>query len=198
MLSFSISRTATTPLFRDFDEFDMPQKSLDIMVFKRAIATMTPRGLELLTLEKKQPRLVPDLKSQRVATFASRLENQTPLAMLRLSYEEFLCCYEDSAVYINKHGDISRFVILEYVGKAQRAVLRGNHLFLLRTKFVEIQNAQNGRLRQVIEGNGIRMIDDGQRNSEQDTVKFAMRDPRFSLLELVLELVLNNGFEDNG
>ncbi len=134
----------------DYDEFYIPSECFTINLFHSSLAVSTAKGFEVLTLDKKFPWSVPDLKQPHVATIASRLSNQKPLGMFRLSDQEFLLCYTECAVYINKVGEISRSVMLEFVGKAQSAAMYGPYVLLFDTDFVEIRNAQNGRLRQVI------------------------------------------------
>lgn len=81
--------------------------------------------------------------------------------MFRLSDSEFLVAYSECAVYVNKHGDVSRSVVMEFVGRAHTACLYGKFLILLNEDFVEVRNAMNGRLRQVIPGRNVVCLDDG-------------------------------------
>ena len=45
-----------------------------------------------------------------------------------LSSSKFLLCYGFCALYINRHGDISRFIIIGFVGKAFRVALQEEYL----------------------------------------------------------------------
>lgn len=81
--------------------------------------------------------------------------------MFRLSDSEFLVVYAECAVYVNKHGDVSRSVVMEFVGHAHSACLYGRFLILFNDDFVEVRNAMNGRLRQVIPGHNVVCLDDG-------------------------------------
>ena len=175
-------------MFSDFDEFYIPAICSGLNSFNVNIAIHTVNGFEVMSLEKKQPLSVPDLKLPHVFHIARRLQNQIPLGMFRLDTQEFICCYEESAVYINLHGDISRSVIMEYVGKANSATLKLGCLLLFHENFVEIRDVQNGRLKQIIEGKDISCLEDGDRDRWQ-TVKMVMRHPKNGQLQLVLELV---------
>lgn len=84
--------------------------------------------------------------------------------MFRLSESEFIVAYEECAVYVNKHGDVSRSVVMEFVGKARAACLYREYLILFDEDFVEIRNAMNGRMRQVITGRHVVCLDDGGNN----------------------------------
>lgn len=86
---------SSTEFFREFDEFYIPSECFGINLFHTYIAVSTPRGFELLTLDRKQTSSIPDLRQQAIATIASRLNGQKPLGMFRLSDAEFLLCYEE-------------------------------------------------------------------------------------------------------
>ena len=86
---------SNTEFFREFDHFYIPTECFTINLFHTYIAISTQRGFELLTLDKKVPMSVPDLKQQSIATIAARLAGQKPLGMYRLSDAEFLLCYEE-------------------------------------------------------------------------------------------------------
>ncbi|KAL1622684.1 Rho guanine nucleotide exchange factor [Neofusicoccum ribis] len=219
-------RTGRTEFFRDYDEFYIPTECYGLNLFHSSLSISTSKGFEVLTLDKKQPWSVPDLKASHVATIASRLQGLDPLGMFRLSDQEFLLCYEECAVYVNKHGDVSRSVIMEFVGKAKAAALYGPYVLLFDPDFVEVRNAQNGRLRQVIPGRDVKCLDDGLglgghwvqpgggngglgQNGTYGgnaaaapagvtgrTVKLAMQHPRHEKCQIVVELLLNEGQRD--
>ncbi|EOA83392.1 uncharacterized protein SETTUDRAFT_120130 [Exserohilum turcica Et28A] len=190
-----IWKSGRTEFFREYDEFYIPAECFTINLFHSSLAISTSKGFEVLTLDKKQPWSVPDLKQPHVATIASRLQNQDPLGMFRLSDQEFLLCYEECAVYINKNGDISRSVIMEFVGKAKSAAMYGPYVLLFDPDFVEIRNAQNGRLRQVIAGRDVKCLDDGLSggSAHNRTIKLSLQHPYHERCQVVVELVLNEG-----
>lgn len=186
---------------------------MGLNLFHTSLAVSTLKGFEVLRLDKKQSFSIPDLKPAEVAEIAARLTNQTPLGMFRLGDQDFLCVYEECAVYVNKHGDISRSVVMEFVGRARAAALYGAYVLLFDAEMVEIRNAQNGRLRQVISGRDVRCIDDGQNggsfmdgggsgsgsgnaNGAGRRIKLAMQHPRAERSQLVVELVLNEGLKE--
>lgn len=187
-------RSGKTEFFRDFDEFYIPTECMGINVFHSSLAVSTQRGFEILTLDKKQPVSIPDLEASHVQMIAQRLGGQKPLGMFRLSDSEFLLCYEECAVYVNKHGDISRSVIMEFVGRARAAAMVAGFVLLFDADFVEVRNAQNGRLRQVIAGRDVRCLDDGlvggSAGDAARRVKIAMQHPELDKVQLVVELVL--------
>ncbi|GFF22228.1 rho1 guanine nucleotide exchange factor 3 [Aspergillus udagawae] len=222
------TRRSQTEFFREYDEFYIPAESYGINMFHSSLAISTQRGIEILTLDKKQTWSVPDFRSEapeaqaQLNSIAHRISNLRPLGMFRLSDSEFLVAYTDCAVYVNKHGDVSRSVIMEFVGRAHSACLYGKFLILFNEDFVEVRNAMNGRLRQVIPGHNVVCLDDGSSlpgsgantvptnsgtsinlasglsngvamASNGRTVKICMQHPEYERSQLVLELIENEG-----
>jgi hypothetical protein len=211
----------TTETFRDYDDFYLPIECYSLNIFNNYIAISTAKGFELLTLDKKVPMSIPDVKQAAIANIASRIREQRPLGMFKLNDQEFLLAYEDCAVYVDKHGDVSRSVIMEYSGrqkKAKGATMYGQYLVLINEDYIEIRNAENGRLRQIIAGRDMRVLDYGFRgptggNSQpagtngyasdpnnpetgansRGTVKICMAHPEIAGQQLVLEMLLNTG-----
>ncbi|KAI1436393.1 CNH domain-containing protein [Xylaria sp. CBS 124048] len=207
--------TGATETFRDYDDFYLPVECYSLNIFQSYIAIATAKGFELMTLDKKVPMSIPDARQPAIANIATRVRDQRPLGMFRLNDQEYILAYEDCAVYIDKHGDVSRSVIMEYSGKqkkAKGATIFGQYLLLFNDDYVEVRNAENGRLRQIIAGRDVRVLDYGVRgptggfnsptvptNGADDgqdskgTVKIAMAHPEVAGQQIVLEMLLNNG-----
>lgn len=139
-------------------------------MFHSSLAISTHKGIEVLTLDKKNLWSVPCFDTNEssdahdtLQRIANRIANLRPLGMFRLSESEFIVAYQQCAVYVNKHGDVSRSVVMEFVGNAHTACLYGKFLILFNEDFVEVRNAMNGRLRQVIPGHNVVCIDDGSK-----------------------------------
>lgn len=194
-------RKGTTEFFRDFDDFYIPTDCYGINLFHSSLAVHTSKGFEVMTLDKKQPWSVPELRQSNqvdaIDAIAARLAEEKPFGMFRLSDIEFLLCYEGCAVYVNKHGEVSRGVVMEFVGKATSVAMFGPFVLVFDTDFVEVRNAENGRLRQVIAGRDVRCLDDaGGMGAAKRSVKVAMQHPEVEGRQLVFELVLNEGQRD--
>ncbi|OLN96382.1 Rho1 guanine nucleotide exchange factor 3 [Colletotrichum chlorophyti] len=208
----------STDSFRDYDEFYLPTECYSLNLFQSYIAVSTAKGFELLTLDKKQTMSIPDLKQPAIANIASRIRDQKPLGMFKLNDQEFLLAYEDCAVYVDKHGDVSRTLIMEYSGKQKKATsatMYGQYLLLFNGDYVEVRNAENGRLRQIIAGRDVRCLDFGVRGptggnaasnqnnwlggqtpaveDSKGTVKISMSHPEQYGVQIVLEMLLNDG-----
>ncbi|KAF2453930.1 CNH domain-containing protein [Lineolata rhizophorae] len=191
-------RSGRTEFFREYDEFYIPTECFGMNLFHSSLAVSTSKGFEVLNLDKKHSWSVPDLKAPHVATIASRLAGQDPLGMFRLSDQEFLLCYEQCGVYVNKHGEVSRSVIMEFVGRARSAAVYGPYVLLFDPDFVEIRNAQNGRLRQVIAGRDVKCLDDALTGGTagQRSIKISLQHPGLEKVQIVVELLLNEGQEE--
>ena len=211
-------KRGTTEFFREYDEFYIPTECTGMNLFQSSLSVSTARGFEVLTLDKKQPWSVPDLNAEHVQNIAQHVKDQRALRMLRLSEQEFLLCYTNCAVYINKHGDVSRSVIMRFVGNANHAALFGPYLVLFDDDFVEIRNAQNGRLKQIIAGREVKCLDDGTNwsaNTPQPastigdvkingsglvrdgrTLKLVMQHPELEKTQIVVELLLNENMKE--
>ncbi|KIM99792.1 hypothetical protein OIDMADRAFT_181170 [Oidiodendron maius Zn] len=188
------SNSGNTESFSLYDEFYIPVECYAINLFQKSIAISTRRGFELLSLDKKVPMSIPDFRQAAIATSGVRLAGQKPLGMFRVSDTEFLLCYEECGVYMDRNGEISRSVVLEFAGKAKTAAMYGTYLVLFHSDFVEVHSALTGRLRQVIAGRDVRCLDFGVAATEQDgqpTLKFAMEHPEMADCQLVLEMVLD-------
>lgn len=216
-------RRGQTEFFREYDEFYIPAETYGLNMFHSSLAVATKRGMEVLTLDKKITWGVPNLDTDSresksyLESIAARLKDLRPLGMFRLSEAEFLVVFSECAVYVNKLGDISRSVIMDFVGRANNACLYHTYLILFNDDFVEIRDAQNGRLKQVIAGRDIHMLDDGGNiqpgstqggpslgvgangvqgyNSAPKTVKLSMQHPEYEKSYVVVEMVMRTDQE---
>ena len=186
-------KKGTTDYCRDFDEFYIPSNCYCMNLFDKSLAVSTERGIEVLTLDKKQPFSIPDLRATEVASIAARLKDQRPLGMFRLNDNEFLLVFASVGIYVDKHGDVSRAVVMEFVGTAKEAALYNNTYLVLVDKggdFVEVRNAMNGRLRQVVSARDVRLLDDDD-GMKGGTIKVCMQHPERDRVQLVVEMIVN-------
>ena len=184
--------------FRNYDKISIKGHIHAINVFRSSIALSTAMGIEVISLDKKVPFSIPDLKAPDVKHIAKRICDLNPLGMFRLSDDEFLLVFNEVAIYVNQHGDISREVVMEFLGSATQAcVVDGLYLVLIDANggFVEVRNAMDGRLRQIVRGKDVRLVDDGV-NSTGGNVMIRMRHPHEARSQLILEMVVNPGMTE--
>ncbi|KHO00158.1 Rho guanyl nucleotide exchange factor [Metarhizium album ARSEF 1941] len=219
------SAVGSTDTYRDFDEFYLPAECFSLNIFHNSFAVATSKGVEILSLDQKRPMSIPNLNAPAIANIAGRIRDQRPLGVFRLSSKnEFIVTYEDCAVYVDEVGNVSRTLIMEYTGKQKKA--RGatkfqDYLLLFNEDYVEVRNAENGRLRQIIAGRDVRVIDLGVDPSDASkaassqqafgpngqspqaghnskvTVKVAMCHPELPGRQIVLEMLLNDGHSES-
>ena len=177
--------------FRDFDEFYLPMQTFRINLFRTSVAVATTNAFEILTLDKKYPLSIPCNLAECV-DIAAKIKDQKPLEMLRLSEVEFLLVYEKSGIYVDNHGDITRSLVLDFVCKAKQAVLCEGIYLILADKngeFIEVQDVVGGRLRQIIAGRDVRLLETGQMAGP---VKICMQHPTIERNQIVLEMTVND------
>lgn len=197
-------KKGNTEFFRDFDDFYIPTETYNINLFQNSLAIAAAKGVEVMTLDKKVPFSIPDLRAPECASIKERIQGQRPLGMFRLNENEFLLVFEEVGIYVNKHGDVSRAVVMEFVGKAKQATLWGETYLVLVDQgggFVEVRNAVNGRLRQVVGGRDVRLLDEGTRNAgwsrgREGSVKVAMQHPEWEKGVVVVEMIVNEGLKE--
>lgn len=172
-------------------------------MFDNLLVVRSDTRFDILTLDDKRPvSITADLTNLYTATIAKLLKDQTPIGAFRLPTstissssrllpsEEFLLCFDERAVYVTKRGVISRSTVIEYCCKARRAAIYGQYILLFHEDFVEIRDAQNGLLRQVIGGIDLKCLNDVQGQNEK--VKVSLQHPYDERIQLVVELVLSN------
>lgn len=217
-------RRGHTEFFRDYDEFYVAADAYSLNIFHSTVAISTSKGIEVMNLDKKAGWSVPNLQTGTSPesrahnnSIANRIKDLRPLGMFRISPEEFLVVFEECAVYVDKYGDVCRGVVMEFVGSAHSACLCGKFLILVNHDFVEVRNAVNGRMRQVIAGRNVTLLDDGGGNgnggdtatttagshhgfgtssgfaNQLRTVKICMQHPEHERSQIILELLENHG-----
>lgn len=152
----------------------------------------------VMTLDEKVPFNIPDLTGLNVSHVAESIRELRPLGMFCLNEAEFLLVYDGVALYVNKNGDISRSVIMEFVGHANQACLvKSKYLVLIDAmgNYVEVRNAMNGRLKQVISGKQVKLLDNGA-NSTDGNIMISMQHPYYERSQLVLEMTVDLEVEE--
>jgi len=91
-----------------------------------------------------------------------RCMSSQPLRMFRLETDNFLLCYDKFGVYIDKGGIlVNGPFTIEWEGVAERAAYRDPYVLLFSSGFVEVRDAVSGRLEQIIRGDSMRCIWEG-------------------------------------
>ncbi|KAG7094177.1 hypothetical protein E1B28_007786 [Marasmius oreades] len=156
-------RTPKSDWFRPFREFFLPSESYDLIFLKARIAILCSKGFEIMDLSDLQSVTIPQREDPRLSGLIKRCEACRPLGMFRSTDEEFLLCYNEFGLYVNKRGEPSRTNgLIEWEGTAERVALHSPYILLFDIRFIEIRHVQTGRLAQIINGNDVHCLWDGR------------------------------------
>ncbi|KAK7062513.1 Rho guanine nucleotide exchange factor [Paramarasmius palmivorus] len=161
-------RTPKSDWFRPYREFFLPSESFDLIFLKAKVAILCTKGFEIMDLSDLQSVTIPQKDDPRFVGLAKRCEACRPLGMFRSTEEEFLLCYNEFGLYVNKRGEPSRpNGLIEWEGTAEKVALHSPYILLFDTRFIEIRHVQTGRLAQIIIGNDVHCIWDGRGTNVQ-------------------------------
>ncbi|KAL0576451.1 Rho guanine nucleotide exchange factor [Marasmius crinis-equi] len=156
-------RTPKSDWFKPFKEFFIPAELYDLIFLKTRIAILCSKGFEIMDLSDLQSVTIPQKEDSRLSGVAKRCEACRPLGMFRSADKEFLLCYNELGLYVNKRGESSRPTsFIEWEGSAERVALHSPYILLFDSCFIEIRHIQTGRLVQIISGNDVRCLWDGR------------------------------------
>ncbi|EGN96888.1 hypothetical protein SERLA73DRAFT_58376 [Serpula lacrymans var. lacrymans S7.3] len=161
-------RTPRSEWFRLYREFFLPSESFDLIFLKAKIAILCTKGFEIMDLTDFKSVTIPLRDDARYERLAKRCESCKPIGMFRVD-NEFLLCYDEFGVYVDKHGEPSRIGgTIEWEGTAERVALHAPYVLLFDSRFIEVRHLSTGRLAQIVPGNEIRCIWDGRGASSGD------------------------------
>ncbi|KAK2462748.1 hypothetical protein APHAL10511_005266 [Amanita phalloides] len=156
-------RSAKSEWFRIYRDFFLPSEAFDLVFLKARVAILCAKGFEIMDLHNFDSVTIPQREDPRLAQLARRCESARPKGMFRSAEDEFLLCYDEFGVYVDKHGDPSRSAgTIEWEGTAERVALHSPYILLFDSRFIEIRHIETGRLAQIIPGNDVRCIWDGR------------------------------------
>ncbi|KAJ7105112.1 Dbl-like domain-containing protein [Mycena crocata] len=151
--------------FRSYRDFFLPSESFDVMFLKARIAILCTKGFEIMDLLDFKSVTIPQREDPRLANLAKRCEACRPMGMFRSTDEEFLLCYNEFGLYVNKHGDPSptrTIGTVEWEGTAERVAFHAPYILLFDSRFIEVRDVETGRLAQIIPGNDMHCLWDGR------------------------------------
>ncbi|KAF9038576.1 CNH domain-containing protein [Panaeolus papilionaceus] len=156
-------RSAKSEWFRVYRDFFLPSDSFDVIFLKARIAIFCAKGFEIMNLGDFESITIPQREDPKHAQLAKRCESCRPLGMFRSTDDEFLLCYDEFGLYVDKHGDPCRTSgTIEWEGTAERVAFHSPYILLFDSRFIEIRHIQTGRLAQIIPGTDIRCTWDGR------------------------------------
>ncbi|KAI6155677.1 hypothetical protein BKA82DRAFT_991323 [Pisolithus tinctorius] len=185
--------------FRPYGEgFYIPQDAYSITTLTKTIAVATDRGIVIADPQNTGRTIisiVPDFSgapsNSTTDDLKARCEAARPLGLVPCDASELMVIYDTMGCYITKHGQPSRnssFVRWEI--KADSFLHRAPHVLLFCSEFIEVRNAQSGKLDQVIEGADIRLLYAPSMRSVSPLVAWrGGKDDEDGLSEQIVELI---------
>lgn len=149
----------------------MPCASSDVIFLKERIAILCSKGFGIMDLSDLTSTTIPRVEDPQSERLAKRTEQCRPIGMFKSTNDEFLLCYDECGLYVDKHGEPSRRIgMVEWEGIAERAALVPPCILLFGKRFIEIRHVETGRLVQVIPGFDMRCTWDGRGTSHSRAV----------------------------
>ncbi|KAL0567587.1 Rho guanine nucleotide exchange factor [Marasmius crinis-equi] len=162
-LGSRIFRQNKSEWFRIYRDFFLPSESFDLIFLKAKIVILCSKGFEVMDLNEFKSVTIPQRDDPRLAQLTKRCDSCRPMGMFRSADDEFLLCYDEFGLFVNKHGDPSRAAgTIEWEGTAERVALHSPYILLFDSRFIEVRHLETGRLVQIIPGTDIRCIWDGR------------------------------------
>ncbi|KAI0794364.1 Dbl domain-containing protein [Fomes fomentarius] len=156
-------RSQRSEWFRVYRDFFLPSEAFDLIFLKAKIVILCTKGFEIMDLTDFKSVTIPQRDDPRLEKLAKRCESCRPMGMFRSSNDEFLLCYDEFGLYVDRHGDPSRSNgTIEWEGTAEHVAWHPPYVLLFDSRFIEIRHVETGRLAQIIPGNDVRCIWDGR------------------------------------
>ncbi|KAF9779315.1 CNH domain-containing protein [Thelephora terrestris] len=148
-------RSMRSEWFRIYRDFLLPLDSHDLTFLETSIVILCSKGFELMGLSDEKSVSIPRVEDPRLEKLAKKIKWCKPMGVFRSNKDEFLLCYDDFGVYVDKIGKPSRRMgVVEWEGMAERIAWHPPYILLFDGRFIEVRHVATGRLVQVIPGMG--------------------------------------------
>ncbi|KAF8329377.1 Dbl-like domain-containing protein [Cantharellus anzutake] len=150
--------------FRVYKEFFLPSDSFDLIFLKAKIAILCTKGFEIMDLADLKSITIPTSEDPRHSQLVKRCESCKPMGMFRSGDNEFLLCYDEFGLYVDRHGEPCRQYggVVEWEGTAERVAFHPPNILIFDTRFIEIRQIDKGKLVQIIPGTDVHCVWDGR------------------------------------
>ncbi|CCA74927.1 probable to GDP/GTP exchange factor Rom2p, partial [Serendipita indica DSM 11827] len=142
---------------RLFKEFYIPVECHSLTILRSRLCIGCARGFQILDLESldTQPLVDPSDPSME---FIEKRENLRPLAIFKVE-NDFLLCYEEWAVFVDRHGFRARGEwIANWEGRPTAFAYHYPYVMAIEPSFIEIWDVNACTIRQVILGDNLRCL----------------------------------------
>ncbi|KAI0351270.1 CNH-domain-containing protein [Trametes cingulata] len=142
-------------------EFFLPSDAHDLLFLKTKVCILCTRGFEIMDLTDFSSATIP--LEDDLRRLGKRSSACKPIAMFRIREDEFLLCYDEFGLYVDKRGAPSRSPpTIEWEGVATQAAWHAPYVLLFCSSFIEVRHVESGRLAQIISGQDVRCLWDGR------------------------------------
>lgn len=188
--SMLMGRMRNVPDDEDFKIFKtvyIPSESTCVLFFKTKICVGCFRGFEIIDLLSLQSQALLDVNDKSLKFLTSK-EYLSPMAIFMVSQEEYLLCFQEYGVYVNKLGQSTRTrknvddasispkshistvsnesgniksesaPVLNWIAAPVSFAYNDPYLLVFDKSFVEIREALSGSLVQVVALDPVRMV----------------------------------------
>lgn len=155
--------------FRVYRDFFLPHVSHDLLFLRARVVILCGYGFEIMDLSDFKSVTIPQRDDPQLKNIVKRIKSCKPIGMFKCQRDEFLLCYDEFGLYVNKHGDPLPKGIVEWEGTAERAALHAKHILLFDRRFIEIRHVETGHLVQVIHGADMRCTWDDRGTNQSQT-----------------------------
>jgi len=161
-------------------DFSLPVDSSDLLFLGEKIVILCSKGFKIMDLSDLQGITIPEKEDPHLKELTKRFQSCRPIGMFRLSEDRFLLCYDEFGLYVDKYGKPSYPTgIVEWEGKAEKVAWHPPYVLLFNSQFIEVHHMETGYLAQIISGNDIQCIWDGQGTDRpQSTSQSASQESR--------------------
>ncbi|KAG5643359.1 hypothetical protein DXG03_001041 [Asterophora parasitica] len=159
---FQMFRSPKQEWFRTYKEFFLSVDTYDLFFLKARLAILSAKGFEIMDLNNSSSTPIP-IADPSLAPVLQRCGTSRPIGIFRSREHEFLLCYSEFGIYVDKQGYPNRNTcIIEWEGTVDAVAFHPPYVMLFDQRFVEIRHYETGRLAQIIPGQDIRCIWDGR------------------------------------
>ncbi|CDO69978.1 hypothetical protein BN946_scf184836.g52 [Trametes cinnabarina] len=169
-------------------DFFLPSDTYDLLFLKTKVCILCPRGFEIMDLSDFSSATIP--LEEDLQQMGKRPGAHKPIAMLRIREDEFVLCYEEFGLYVDKRGAPSRSPpVIEWEGVAAHAAWHAPYVLLFHDSFIEVRHIESGRLAQIMLGRDVRCLWDGRGviPAEHPAFDDEFEDPRTPRIHAVLD-----------
>ncbi|KAK7437402.1 Rho guanine nucleotide exchange factor [Stygiomarasmius scandens] len=160
-----LAESPPSNLFRVYKDFAVKcPGAFDFTFLEAWIVVLCEGGFEIIDLEELESETVPQRTDPRLRLLAKRFAKRYPKAIFCSADDEFLLCYNEFGLFVNRYGQPGRVAeLIQWEGTAERVALQFPYVLLFNPRFIEVRHLQTGRLVQVIPGSNVRCIWDSRR-----------------------------------